>query len=308
MRWAARAGWAVAAVLGAALLARLLGVERGAVPALTMALLPLLLALSYPLLLGAVLLRRRRLSAVALALAVAHGLLVAPATARSDRPCEGVPLRVAVANLLYSNPTPAEAGAAVAAQEADVVVLPELTRAGLPAVAAVGAPHSAAVPPRNQRSPGLLSRLPLRDVAVPVVGGRDWPRVTVDAGGVPVRVLAVHTLPPNTHGRQWQQSLRDLDDEVAALDGPVVVVGDFNADRAHASFRALLDDGVRDAHAERGRGLATTWPAGFPVLHLDHVLVRDGGGARVAVCDVREFAVPGSDHLGVVADLAVARG
>ena len=40
-------------------------------------------------------------------------------------------------------------------------------------------------------------------------------------------------------------------------------------------------------------------------LHLDHVLVRDGQGARIAVTRVREERVPGSDHRAVVADLAV---
>jgi endonuclease/exonuclease/phosphatase family metal-dependent hydrolase len=84
-----------------------------------------------------------------------------------------------------------------------------------------------------------------------------------------------------------------------------VVLGDFNADRDHAPFRRLLDTGLRDAHDERGRGLARTFPSWLPVLHLDHVLVRDGNGARVVVRDVREVRLPGSDHLTVVTDLAV---
>jgi endonuclease/exonuclease/phosphatase family metal-dependent hydrolase len=85
----------------------------------------------------------------------------------------------------------------------------------------------------------------------------------------------------------------------------VVLAGDLNADRDHAALRSLLETGLRDAHDERGRGLARTWPAGLPVLHLDHVLVRDGAGARVVVRSVREVDLPGSDHLGVVAELAV---
>ena len=83
------------------------------------------------------------------------------------------------------------------------------------------------------------------------------------------------------------------------------MAGDLNADRDHAAFRDLLATGLRDAHDERGRGLARTWPERFPLLHLDHVLVRDGAGAGIAVLDVREVEVPGSDHLAVVADLAV---
>ena len=71
-----------------------------------------------------------------------------------------------------------------------------------------------------------------------------------------------------------------------------MVAGDLNGDRDHAAVRDLLDAGLRDAHDERGRGLARTWPAAFPLLHLDHVLVRDGGGAQVAVRSVREVRRP----------------
>ena len=85
----------------------------------------------------------------------------------------------------------------------------------------------------------------------------------------------------------------------------MVVLGDFNADRDHAAFRRLLSIGLRDAHDERGRGLARTWPTRLPLLQLDHVLVRDGRGGRLVAEDVREVVVPGSDHRAVVADLAV---
>lgn len=85
----------------------------------------------------------------------------------------------------------------------------------------------------------------------------------------------------------------------------MVVAGDLNADRDHAAFRRLLDAGLRDAHDERGQGLARTWPAGLPVLHLDHVLVRDAGEVHLVPLEVREVDVPGSDHRAVVADLAV---
>ncbi len=89
------------------------------------------------------------------------------------------------------------------------------------------------------------------------------------------------------------------------MDLPLVVAGDLNADRDHALFRGLLDTGLRDAHDSVGRGLARTWPSGLPLLHLDHVLVRDGEGGQLVVTAVREERVPGSDHRAVVADLAV---
>jgi endonuclease/exonuclease/phosphatase family metal-dependent hydrolase len=121
-----------------------------------------------------------------------------------------------------------------------------------------------------------------------------------------VRLLAEHTLPPiSVLELMWRARLVDLAQELRDVELPVIVLGDFNADRDHAAFRRLLRSGLRDAHDERGRGLTRTFPAWLPVLHLDHVLVRDGGAARLVVRDVREVRLPGSDHLTVVADLAV---
>jgi endonuclease/exonuclease/phosphatase (EEP) superfamily protein YafD len=120
-------------------------------------------------------------------------------------------------------------------------------------------------------------------------------------GGRDVRVLAAHPLPPVwvLHDL-WRGSLQDLAREVEQVDLPVVVAGDLNADRDHAVFRDLLQTGLRDAHDARGRGLVRTWPAAAPLLHLDHVLVRD-----LEVVQVGEAQVPGSDHKAVVADIAV---
>ena len=64
---------------------------------------------------------------------------------------------------------------------------------------------------------------------------------------------------------------------------PLVVAGDLNADRHHPLFEGLLTQGLRDAADERGRGLSRTWPQRWPLLALDHVLVRDVEQAQLAV-------------------------
>jgi endonuclease/exonuclease/phosphatase (EEP) superfamily protein YafD len=219
-------------------------------------------------------------------------------------------LRVVVANLYVLNPDPAEAGRSLRELDADVVVVPELDARGLAGLRSSGLledlPHVVVELGAREETVGLLSRLPLADASTRPVGGRELPRATVDVAGTPVRLLAEHTLPPlSVFEVLWREGLADLAQEVRAVDEPAVVLGDFNADRDHAPFRRLLDTGLRDAHDERGRGLARTFPSWLPVLHLDHVLVRDGNGARVVVRDVREVRLPGSDHLTVVTDLAV---
>ena len=110
----------------------------------------------------------------------------------------------------------------------------------------------------------------------------------MQVAGRQVRVLAAHTLPPVSvlQRRLAARACSTSPTRCAARALPVVVVGDLNADRDHGAFRALLRTGLRDAADERGAGLQGTWPAGLPVLHLDHVLVRDGagGGRRPRTC------------------------
>jgi endonuclease/exonuclease/phosphatase (EEP) superfamily protein YafD len=238
---------------------------------------------------------------------LAHLALVLPAVTGREDAGDGAPLRVVVANLYVLNPDPARAGRAVRALDADVVVVPELSLAGLDGLRASGLlddlPYSVARLGAREETVGLFSRLPLADVTTRSVGGRALPRANVEVGGRQVRLVAAHPLPPlGALTQVWRDSLLDLADEVEDLDGPTVVLGDFNADRDHEAFRAVLDAGYRDAHDAVGRGLARTWPATLPLLHLDHVLVDDG----LRVERVREVEVPGSDHLGVVADLRVS--
>ena len=294
-------------------LVRLLGVEHGTLLALLVGAAPVTLLPAYVVLLLALLWRRGRLAAVAGVVAVAHLLVVAPALGAAGVPAEAATaprLRVVVANLYVLNPDPERAGRVLRALRPDVLVVPELDGRGLAALRASGLvddlPHVVVELGARPETVGLLSRLPLADRTTRSAGGRMLPRGTVRVGDVDVRVLAAHPLPPvSVFEALWRRSLADLREESQATALPHVVAGDFNADRDHAPFRALLGTGLRDVHDERGRGLARTWPAGAPVLQLDHVLVKDGRGGRLVVRAVREVRLPGSDHRTVVADLAV---
>lgn len=305
--------WAVCGGLVLLVLVRALGAERGTVLALLIGALPLSLLPAYGLLALAALWRRRLLAAVSAAIVAAHLLVVAPALGAAPVPAEAAVaprLRVVVANLYVRNPDPEQAGRALRALRPDVVVVPELDARGLAGLRSSGLlddlPHVVAELGARSETVGLLSRLPLEDRSTRAAGGRQLPRATVDVGGTDVRLLSAHPLPPlSAFQGLWRRSLSDLAAEAQDTRSPVVALGDLNADRDHAAFRGLLDVGLRDAHDERGRGLARTWPSSAPVLHLDHVLVRDGAGGRLVVVNVREVPIPGSDHRGVVADLAV---
>ena len=298
--------------LVALVLLRTTGLEQGG-PLLLMGALPLLLPLALPVLLYGLLRRHRVVAAVSAGLLLAELLVVRPALEPQplDPAAPGAPrLRVAVANLYVLNPDPRATGAALRALDLDVLVVPELTAPGLVGLRASGLladlPHAVVADDARRETVGLLSRLPLRDVDLRRGAGRALPRATVVVGGAPVRLLSTHTLPPVwLLQREWRAALRDLAQEARDEELPVVVVGDLNGDRDHGAVRALLREGLRDAHDERGRGLARTYPASVPLLHLDHVLVGDGPAGRLAVLDVTEVRLPGTDHRGVVAGLAV---
>ena len=300
-------------LLLALLALRLLGGERGTLTVLLVGALPLTLLPAGPALLAGLLLRDRVVVAGAALLVAGQALVVAPAL--SARPLsaaarEAPRLRVVVANLYVLNQEPQRTGEALRLLRPDVLLVPELDADGLAGLRASGLlddlPLSVVDDGARSETVGLFSRLPLVDPELHRAGSRVLPNATVRVGTVDVRVLGAHTLPPvSVLQVPWRAGLRDLEREVRASEPPVVLLGDLNADRDSAAFRRLLSAGLRDAHDERGRGLARTWPAGFPLLQLDHVLVRDGRGGGLEVVDVREARLPGTDHRAVVADLAV---
>jgi endonuclease/exonuclease/phosphatase (EEP) superfamily protein YafD len=302
-----------ALALAALVVVRAFGLERGSALALLIGALPLTLLPAYGVLAVAVACRRPRLAAGATALVVAHVLVLLPALGADALPAgarDAPRLRVVTANLYVLNPDPVGAGRALRELRPDVLVVPELSADGLAGLRASGLlddlPHSAVDLDRRAETVGLFSRLPLRDVAGRAAGTRDVPRATLSVGGVDVRVLTAHPLPPlSLFADLWRASLEDLAAESREVRLPLVVAGDLNADRDHDAFRDLLGTGLRDAHDALGRGLVRTWPASLPVLHLDHVLVRDGAGGRVVPLAVREATIVGSDHRAVVAELAV---
>jgi endonuclease/exonuclease/phosphatase (EEP) superfamily protein YafD len=303
------AAWLVLVVSG-----RVLGLQEGSFWSLQMVLLPITLALAYPLLVAAVLARQQVLSVVALVLVATHVLLVAPSTGGGHRDCDGSPLRVVGANVLKTNADPEAAARTLVALDADVVVMPEWTEGIDPGLTAGG--MRVAYPFVYQartayETTTIFSRLPVSGGALLTIEKQREPRVTVEVDGVAVRILGVHPQPPlRDQGGSWVRAVEELGAELRAGTTVQIAAGDFNASRDLKGFRDLLTGGVRDAHEELGQGLQTTWPVGRrypPVFHLDHVLVKDGAAAQVGVCRVHQVTVPGSDHLAVVADLVIRR-
>lgn len=124
---------------------------------------------------------------------------------------------------------------------------------------------------------GLWSKWPISDTEE-INLGLSWPRAfaaTVATDHGDVRVYSVHM--PSV--RPGEESLRNAALETvatAAKNDPaahVIVAGDFNSassDRYFAAFNENLTSSRRSV----GGGFGFTWPAQFPVVRLDHVMVR----------------------------------
>lgn len=126
-----------------------------------------------------------------------------------------------------------------------------------------------------------------------------------------VAILAAHPPSPRTAAR-WADGLEGVSILAARaamlgarLGVPVVVASDLNGLPWSARGRALRGAGLRPAKpltsATGTFPSGVAWPAR---LHLDDAWVCD----RVRVTAWGTLAVPGSDHLGVVVDLALPSG
>ena len=276
------------------------------------ALTPFLFLPAWPVAVGAGLGRRWALCGTALAVAVTHVLFLAPELAARTPVPAAVPgvraVRLFNANVYAWNDQPGGIAEEIRASRPDVVFLQESTPAIVEAIDATGAleelPHRLAVP-RSDPFGGLVAaRWPLLDEEVVEVDGRPvLLRATVETEGGPLRLYAVHVVAPFGGGREpWINEMRRITDAVRAEQLPVLMAGDFNATWGHRAMRRLLDAGLVDAAAARGRPFQMTWRQGRllpPLTRIDRVLTTDG----LAVVAIRTGDGRGSDHRPIVADV-----
>jgi endonuclease/exonuclease/phosphatase (EEP) superfamily protein YafD len=246
---------------------------------------------------------------------VAHVAFLAPElSAREGLPAiaaGALHFRVFSANVYAYNTTPRPISEEIRAAAPDVVFLQEAGPAFVKAVDDSGAvaalPYRVTVP-RDDPFAGLLaSRWPLVDTEVVELAGRPIiVRATAMTEQGPVRLYSIHTISPVSGARpKWIDELHHIAAALRAESGPVLVAGDFNATWGNKGFREVLDAGLTDAAAARGRPLQMTWPRDRhwipPLIRIDHILTTAG----LTVTAIRTGHGQGSDHRPIVADVAV---
>lgn len=256
--------------------------------------------------------RSRSIAAVAvLALAgvVAQAVWLAPRFVADDAPrASAVPVRLLTANLQFSEADPVRLVDDVRRLRVDVAVLEEVRPYGLELLERAGLrralPHVAGSPSATASGTMVFSRYPL-GAAAPLPLGNGGLEVTVRGH---FRLLAAHTAQPLNGPDRWVADLRVLREAAvrSVRSGPTVLAGDLNATLDHRPLRSVLGAGLSDAADQAGSGWQPTWPVAFrfswtrPLVAIDHVLVDD----RLVAVRTRTLALPGSDHRGLLAEIA----
>ncbi|MET9381494.1 endonuclease/exonuclease/phosphatase family protein [Streptomyces sp. NPDC002928] len=309
---------ASALLLGLLMLLHAQITDRGGLGSLVETLLPWF-GLFIPVLLAVALWRRSLSAVVALLLPVMvwlnlfGGLL-------SDKSHSGSDLTVASHNVGADNPDPVGTARDLAASGADILALEEITaqaRGTYEKGLAKAYPYHAVL-----GTVGLWSKLPLSDTrpvdtemdAGPL--GATKPadvkmaynralRTTVATDHGPLAVYVAHlgSVRLMPRGGFWTDS-RDrnaqaLGEAIAAEQNErVVLLGDLNGTTDDRAFDGLTSQ-LRSAQEEAGNGFGFTWPAKFPVVRIDQILVR-------GVKPESSWLLPatGSDHRPVAAGIS----
>lgn len=282
---------------------RLLGLDSGNYVALPISGFMYLIPVTAVLLIVTLLARGRFLSVVAVALIVTQLFLVAPRFISHGGNISSVRLRIATANTLVGKADPAAIMQLVRSEQVDVLALEELTADGVRALESAGINK---LLPYHELHPeidsSIYSKYPVLHGGL--LGARTkWqqPMVEINLGGRTIRIVAVHTYYPPGDPHRWTQDLQALAEAAKTAGKDAIFLGDFNATLDHAPMRELLAAGLVDTHVELGRGWAPTWPAGVPLIQLDHVL----HGSGFAAVRVDERTIKGSDHRAIFAELAL---
>jgi endonuclease/exonuclease/phosphatase (EEP) superfamily protein YafD len=218
-------------------------------------------------------------------------------------------VRIFFANILATNEDYDPLWNEIAEADPDVVVLAECSRHSLKLLKAL--PLMAAYlhangPLRSQHAEVVVySKLPIKSERQNWVAGRIVQTVDIDLGSQTLRLIGLHSprpMPPPAYDfyGYWKQMIPRLTME----QGPLVIVGDFNATEHSLVYKQLKAGGLRSAHDDRGRGYATTWPNGrwwLPPIRIDHAFLSH----EVECESIAEGRGIGSDHKPLILDVRI---
>jgi endonuclease/exonuclease/phosphatase (EEP) superfamily protein YafD len=246
---------------------------------------------------------------------------------RSAPPSGGPAIRVMTFNQLFTNKRVADIIREIRVQDADVVGLQEFSEQTAEAFKTelIEEYPYQFLQPGNQNGLGLISRYPFLTQGIDE--SQHGQRVTIQLEGQTVTIISLHLTAPYIESYRSRRLfalpiITDYDTSapnrqidrllagIATIDGPLIVMGDFNTsdrERHYAKLAAVM----HDAYRETNWGLGFTFPDHkrigdlkfpFPLIRIDYVWSK--GGALPVAAHV-ECNNSGADHCFLVADLQV---
>lgn len=218
-------------------------------------------------------------------------------------------IRVFYANVLATNRDMQAVLEEIETYDPDVVVLVEYRQPRVPTMRAAPVMkqyrYGTDLRARYAGEVAVFSRLPVRRQQLTYAAGRLVNIVDIPVGSESLRIIALHNHRPLIEAPQlYYRFWETLDSIVADVTGPTIVIGDFNATQHSAAMDRLTSGRFRCAHADRGRGYASTWPNGLlplPPIRIDHALLSPD----VECVSIEEGTGIGSDHKPLVVDVRV---
>ncbi|MCB8965415.1 MAG: endonuclease/exonuclease/phosphatase family protein [Ardenticatenaceae bacterium] len=304
--------WLIVVLLAELALCRLFFYDRTEIFIWANVMTPYLYLPAYAILLLAVVRRRWGLAGVSGLIVAAHLVWLAPNLAQAEAlaptAATAPSLRLFSANLFARNEQYAAMIAEIEAADPDVLLLQEYTPVWHAALSDAGLfaayPYSITNIYPSPFGAAIWSKLPLQDGEVWEAGGVQMLRATLVFNEQAIRLYNVHPSPPLFALDTWNGQLGGLAAALAAETGPVVAIGDFNVTPQNYWYQELTNGRLRDAHLDRGRGLAVTWPNGYnyvPPVRLDHALLSP----ELICLDIQEGLGKGSDHKPLIVDIAL---
>lgn len=103
-------------------------------------------------------------------------------------------------------------------------------------------------------------------------------------------------------GKARRHQLKELKEIVNNIQGPIIMMGDFNTFKGDTEIRELLEKTkLTDAHELSGDSMVLTQPAWHPKRRLDYILTTE----EIKVKKYKVLNFPFSDHLPLFVDFTV---
>ena len=219
------------------------------------------------------------------------------------------PLKVLTVNVSYRQFKERRLLEIVREANPDILVVQELTPHAERVLADLDTafPHFRKFPADRQYGIGLWSRYELESGGTIALGRLPAIEAHVRGPSGTFTVIGVHLSAPMTRRRAAarNQQLTELAGRAAAVQGPLIVAGDFNTTPYSPYFVDFLHaSGVTDSR--RGRTISTSWPTMLPWagIPIDHVAVNDG----FSILSHRRLPNFESDHFGALVEVALRDG